>query len=96
MMRLEWSLIDIIVALNLVLVSIPMQRHAEAEEFYDLLNATSQPIWHRCQTHSKLLLAVRMLSIKFDYNVTHACFDVFMDILREVAPPGSRILVNYY
>ena len=70
--------------------------HAEAEEFYDLLNATSQPIWSSCETHLELSLAVWMLSIKSDYNVTHACFDTFMEILTEVTTSGSLILVNYY
>ena len=69
--------------------------HPEAEEFYNLLNAASQTIWLGCEIHSELSLAVRMLSIKFDYSVTHACFDVFMEILREIALPGSQILMNY-
>ena len=45
--------------------------HAEAKEFYNLLNAASQPIWPTWETHFELSLAVQMLSIKSYYNVTH-------------------------
>ena len=56
-------------------------RYFEPKEFYDLLNATSQPIQPSYEAHLELLLTIQILGIKCDYNVTHACFDAFMEIL---------------
>ena len=43
--------------------SIEERLHAEAEEFYDLFIATSEPIWPNRETHAKFSSVVRMLSI---------------------------------
>jgi len=39
------------------------------EPFYNMVQATQQPLYDGCSTHSELSAVVRLLSIKSDYNM---------------------------
>ena len=39
------------------------------EPFYNMVQAAQQPLYDGCSTHSELSAAVRLLSIKSDYNM---------------------------
>ena len=51
------------------------QPNASAQHFYDLLQAAQRPLWEGCTTHTELSVALKMLSIKTEYNIPRACFD---------------------
>lgn len=38
-------------------------------KFHKLLCASQSPLWDGCEDHSVLLIAVRLMSIKLDYNI---------------------------
>jgi hypothetical protein len=38
--------------------------NAEAQKFYDMLQAADTPIWEGCSSHSQLSLVSRLLNIK--------------------------------
>jgi len=44
------------------------------EPFYNIVQAAQQPLYDDCSTHSELSAAVRLLSIKCDYNIPQNYF----------------------
>ena len=70
--------------------------NSEAQKFFDMLNATQQPLWKGCENHSEFSCAVRMLSIKSDYNVSHECFNAFAQLMREICPPDNLVPQDFY
>ncbi|PKU62039.1 hypothetical protein MA16_Dca012148 [Dendrobium catenatum] len=70
--------------------------NTEAQNFYDLLHAAQQPIWKGCTTHSELSVAVKMLSIKAEYNVARECFNQFIGLLKETNPTDNLIPTDLY
>ena len=44
---------------------------------------------------TELEAAVRLTSIKSDYNVSHNCFDEFAGLMKEACPDGNRLPSNF-
>ena len=57
----------------------------EAQKFYQLLKSASSPLWEG-SAHSELSLAVRLMSIKSDWNVQQNCMDAMIQLMSEVSP----------
>ena len=68
----------------------------ESEKFYEMLHAAQQPLWPGCTNHSELSVAVRMMSIKSDNNISQHCFNQFMGLMKEISPPGNLIPSDFY
>ncbi|XP_060210890.1 uncharacterized protein LOC132637885 [Lycium barbarum] len=67
----------------------------EAKRFYAKLNQASQPLKDG-SPHSQLSVAVRLLSIKADNNVSEGAMDSFIDLIHELLDSTLEILDNYY
>ena len=61
-----------------------------------MLNFIQCPLWLGCTMHMKLLIIVRMLSVKSDYNTPYGCFGEMMMLLKETNPKRNFILLNTY
>ena len=55
-----------------------------------MLDAAQRPIWLRIHM-SELEAAVRLTSIKSDYNVSHDCFNEIAGIRKEACPPRNAL-----
>lgn len=45
-----------------------------ARRCYKVWNSAQNFLWHGCE-YSELFLTVRMISIKYEYNMYHSCFN---------------------
>ena len=64
--------------------------------FYNMLNVASCPLCLSCTTQTELSIALRMLSIKSDYNMPHGYFDEMMMLLKKTNLKGNLVLPNFY
>ncbi|XP_038693762.1 uncharacterized protein LOC119991488 [Tripterygium wilfordii] len=67
----------------------------DAQKFYDMLHACQKQLWPGSK-HSELSVAVRMLSIKSDYNMSQRCFDEVLQLMKETNPLDNCIPSNFY
>ena len=67
----------------------------EARGFYDQLEESSRPL---CEgsLHSALLVAVRLINIKSDWNVPNVTMDSMVDLLGELDNSEFNISKNFY
>ena len=66
----------------------------EAQKFYDMLYAAQRLIWPDSRM-TELEAAVRLMSIKSDYNVSHNCFDEFAGLIKEACTDGNILPNNF-
>ncbi|XP_016571056.1 uncharacterized protein LOC107868969 [Capsicum annuum] len=59
------------------------------------LEAFSWPLYEG-STHSQLSIAVRLLSIKSDWNVPQGAIDAVIDLIHELVDPNLEIPDNFY
>jgi len=45
------------------------------QSFYDILSAAQAPLYPNCKVESELSVAIRILSIKSDYNITECGYN---------------------
>ncbi|XP_049368611.1 uncharacterized protein LOC125833494 [Solanum verrucosum] len=62
----------------------------EAKIFYEQLRDCSSPLFNGSQ-HSKLSVAVRLLSIKSDNNISQGVMDSMIDLMKELVDPNVEI-----
>jgi len=65
------------------------------EPFYNMVQGAQQPLYDSCSIHSELSAAVRLLSIKSDYNMPQNCFNKIVQLMKEMCPPNNRVPNNY-
>ncbi|KAI0494048.1 hypothetical protein KFK09_024179 [Dendrobium nobile] len=70
--------------------------NAETQKFFELLHSAQKPIWEGCSTHSELSIAVRMLSIKTEYNIPRECFNDVIGLMKETNPADNIIPSDLY
>ncbi|WP_330945466.1 hypothetical protein, partial [Streptococcus anginosus] len=70
--------------------------NVEPQKFYDLLSASQKPIWDGCTTHTELLMVVRILSNKTQFNFPRDCFNQFTSLLREALPSDNLVPADLY
>ncbi|KAG5608370.1 hypothetical protein H5410_019651 [Solanum commersonii] len=63
----------------------------EANIFYEQLRDCSSPLFNGSQ-HFKLSVAVRLLSIKFDNNISQGAMDSMIDLMKELVDPNEKEL----
>ena len=67
----------------------------EANIFYEQLRDCSSPLFNGSQ-HSKLSVAVRLLSIKSDNNISQGAMDSMIELMKELVDPNVEIPDSYY
>ena len=60
-----------------------------------MVQAAPQHLYDGSCTHSEVSVAVRLLSIKFDYNMSQNCFNEMVQLMKEMCPPNNRMPNNY-
>jgi hypothetical protein len=68
----------------------------EAKVFYDLLESAQRPLWDGCDTHSELSMAVKMLSIKVEGNISQQSFDEILQVMKEGMLKDNLLVPNFY
>ena len=62
----------------------------DAKKFYEMLDASNQPIYSGCREDlSKLPLAARMMNIKTDHNLPKSCMDAWAYLFKEYLPEDN-------
>jgi len=59
-----------------------------------MLDAAQRPIWPDSRM-TELEAAVRLMSIKSNYNVSHNCFDEFAGLMKEACLDGNVLPTNF-
>lgn len=67
----------------------------DATKFYKMLNSAQGPLWHGCK-YSELSTAVRMMSIKYEYNMSHGSFDAMAQLMKDTSYPDNKIPPDHY
>ncbi|XP_070013433.1 uncharacterized protein [Nicotiana sylvestris] len=67
----------------------------EARHFYEQLEEASRPL-REGRPHSELSVAVRLLSIKSDWNISQAAMDSFIDLMRELVDEEIELPGDFY
>ncbi|EEC70236.1 hypothetical protein OsI_01010 [Oryza sativa Indica Group] len=70
--------------------------NAEAASFFDMLDAANKPLWEKCGKHSQLSAVSRLLTIKSDHNMSVACFDELVKVMKEMLPPDANLPGSFY
>ncbi|XP_038698945.1 uncharacterized protein LOC119996398 [Tripterygium wilfordii] len=75
---------------------VPEPPNPDVQGFFDMLSAAQAPLWDGCKSHSELSAAMRLLSIKADYNMPQGCFDDVVHLMKETMPTDNRMPANFY
>lgn len=67
----------------------------DAKHFYEQLEEASRPL-REGSPHSELSVAVRLLSIKSDWNISQAAMDSFIDLMSELVDPNINLPGDFY
>jgi len=67
----------------------------DAKRFYEQLEEASRPL-REGSPHSELSVAVRLLSIKSDWNISQAAMDSFIDLMSELVDPNIKLPGDFY
>ena len=68
----------------------------DAHRFYEMLNQAQEPLWSGCETHSALSAALRMMSLKSDYNMPVECFNEMCQYMSEALPSENKAPTDFY
>ncbi|KAM0070264.1 putative Transposase-associated domain-containing protein [Helianthus debilis subsp. tardiflorus] len=70
----------------------------EAMGFYNMLQATDEPLWEgeKATDYSKLQAVTSFLNWKSLYNVSTACYDHIISMVKELMPVGNKLPENFY
>ena len=69
--------------------------NAECKIFFEQLEAASRPLYEGCP-HSQLSIAIRLLSIKSNWNVLQRETDSMIDLMHDLVDPNLEIPDNFY
>ncbi|XP_071721863.1 uncharacterized protein [Rutidosis leptorrhynchoides] len=58
----------------------------ETQQFYGMLDSSNKPLFKGCDAHTELSMAMRMMSIKTDYNAPQGLINEFLQLAREFSP----------
>ncbi|XP_012841495.1 PREDICTED: uncharacterized protein LOC105961778 [Erythranthe guttata] len=67
-----------------------------AEKFYELLKATEEPLYEGCKSHTPLSVMARLLNIKSEFNMSQACFNRILQLVRELLPDDTKLPNDFY
>ena len=69
--------------------------NAECKIFFEQLEAASRPLYEG-SLFSQLSIAVRLLSIKSDWNIPQGAMDSVIDLIHDLVDPNLEIPDNFY
>jgi len=64
-------------------INVDSGMNANAEAFYSMLHSAQQSSYEGSHTHTELSVAMRLLSIKSEHNVSHHYFDDVLRLMQE-------------
>ena len=67
-----------------------------AQAFCDILSTAQDPLYPKCEVKSELSTAVRMLSIKSDYNILEGGYNEIMQFMHQKMPTGNNVPSDFY
>lgn len=67
-----------------------------ATKFFPLLNDVDEPLWPSCVNHTKLAIVSQLLNVKFEFNISEACYDRLISIVKGMLPKDVKLLENFY
>ncbi|XP_070010832.1 uncharacterized protein [Nicotiana sylvestris] len=67
----------------------------DAKRFYEQLEEASRPL-RNGSPHFELSVAVRLLSIKSDWNISQAAMDSFIDLMSELVDSNIKLPGDFY
>ncbi|OIT07302.1 hypothetical protein A4A49_62955, partial [Nicotiana attenuata] len=67
-----------------------------AQYFFDMLNASEEPLFDRCTNHSTLLAVCRLLNIKSEFNMSDNCYNKILLFRKELLPEDAKLPNDYY
>ncbi|KAL0448447.1 UNVERIFIED_CONTAM: hypothetical protein Slati_1401100 [Sesamum latifolium] len=70
--------------------------NSEAKKFYDLLQAADEPLYRGCKKLTKLLAMSKFLNIKSEFNMSEACYDRIMSIVKDILPEDANWPNSFY
>ena len=59
------------------------QPNVEAQAFYNMLHAAHRLLWDGCSNQTELLNAIKLMSIKSDYNMSQNYLNEVMQLMHE-------------
>ncbi|KAL3849955.1 hypothetical protein ACJIZ3_011837 [Penstemon smallii] len=60
----------------------------------EILDAAQRPLYEGCNTQSELSLALQLMALKADYNMTHGCFNRMTQIMKTLPPTKENLVPN--
>jgi hypothetical protein len=76
---------------------IPLEEEPEptTQAFFDMLTASNKPL-HGHTKVSQLDAITRLLAMKYQFNISIACFDAFLAVIATLLPDGHKLPLNMY
>ncbi|KAJ7942534.1 Transposon protein, putative, CACTA, En/Spm sub-class [Quillaja saponaria] len=74
----------------------PEEPNPEAARFYSILRDADESLWTGCTKHSKLSAASQFLNIKSECNMTEACYDRLISLVKSMLPKEEKLAENFY
>ena len=90
--HMEFMIGDAMLANENVMVQ---EGSSSQKPFYNMVQAAQQPLYDGCLTHSELSVAVWLLSIKSDYNMSQNYFNEVVQLMKKMCSPNNRVPQNY-
>ncbi|KAL3513256.1 hypothetical protein ACH5RR_025973 [Cinchona calisaya] len=76
-------------------VNIKEPPNSEAVHFYAMLQSSQQQLYPGCETFTELSMAVQLMSLKSDYNLSQGCIYRMCDIVKRATPLGNCVTSNF-
>lgn len=77
--------------------NIEEEPNEETRKFFNLLNASHDPIYSGCREGlSQLSLASRYMTLKTDYNLSEKCMDSIAHMMKDYLPKDNKAPDSYY
>jgi len=64
--------------------------------FFDILKDSGDPLWDECTNHSKSLVVAPVFTIKSDYELNEAIYDIIIKWVRSILLEGYRLKENFH
>ena len=68
----------------------------DTQYFYDVLNSAWWELWPECESHFELSMAVQMMSLKSEHNMSQGCFNRMAQLLKNSNPSGNCVPESFY
>ena len=69
--------------------------HEFTQRFYNLLAKANEPVFKEVK-ESKLLVCIRLLSFKSNWNILNQALDNIAKLILDLTPPNNSLHNNYY